>query len=486
MALCKFSSEFISNNSITLDNSFIAEFMPNAPENCVKVYLYGMLKCFNPDSLDNNLDGFSRALNLSSEDIFSSFLYWQELGLVQILSKEPLDIRFMPVKSGSLSLKKFNVDKYKDFNIKVQELINGRMITPTEYQQYYILIESMHIEQDALLMIVKYCVELKGNNIGYSYILTVAKNWAYEGVKTSEDVENRLLEQEKSSGNVMEIMKALGLKRSASNEEYDLYLKWTKELEIELDVILFLAKKVKGKSGGINRLNSLLDKCYELKLNSVSEVKDYFDNQEEYFNLAKIVCKNLGVRYDNLEIVVDTYISNWVALGFEFETITNCANYCFKTGIKTLESMNEKMNQLFKMGLLTASSLNSYLSKIVENDAEIKAILEKLGIDRAVINSDRNLYKTWRSSWEISKEILDFAVEQSMDKYMPLQYLNKLLSTYFNKGIKKLEEAKNCETDFGFKVDKKTKKTANKKPEKREYTSKELSGLFDNVFEVEV
>lgn len=483
MALCRFSSEFISNNSIMLDNSFIAEFMPNAPENCVKVYLFGLLKCFNPDALDNSLDGFSKVLNISSEDIFSSFLYWQELGLIQVISKEPLDIRYMPVRKASTKLMKFNVDKYKDFNIKAQELLNGRMITPTEYQEYYYLIESLHMEKDAMVMIIKHCVSLKGNNINYPYILTVAKNWAYDGILTCEDVENRLLEQERSSGIVLDIMKALGLKRGASNEEYELYLKWTKELEIEPDIILHLAKKQKGKPGGMNRLNSILEKCYSLKLSSIKEIQAYLDNQAEYLLVAKEVCKNLGVRYDNLENVVDTYISNWFSLGFDSETIKEIANYCFKIGIKNLEGMNIKIEQLFKMGLLTVQSLNAYLEELVENDAKIKEILDKLGIERAVINSDRNLYKTWLYTWNISNELLNFAIENSVDKYMPLQYLNKLLSSYYTTGVKTIDDAKKRNFDFGGA--KKAPKV-DKKPEKRNYTSKELNGLFDNVFEVEV
>ena len=483
MALCKFSSEFISNNSVMLDNSFIAEFMPNAPENCVKVYLFGLLKCFNPDALDNSLEGFSKVLNISSEDIFSSFLYWQELGIVQVISKEPLDIRYMPVRKASTRLMKFNVDKYKDFNIKAQELLSGRMITPTEYQEYYYLIESLHLEKDAMIMIIKHCVSLKGNNINYPYILTVAKNWAYDGILTCEAVENRLIEQERSSGIVLDIMKALGLKRGASNEEYELYLKWTKELEIEPDIIIYLAKKQKGKSGGINRLNSILEKCYSLKLSSIKEIQAYLDNQNEYLSVAKEVCKNLGVRYDNLENVVDVYISNWFALGFDGETIKEIANYCFKIGIKNLEGMNNKIDQLFKMGLLTINSLNSYLEEIVENDSKIKEILERLGIERAVITSDRNLYKTWLYTWNISTELLDFAIENSVDKYMPLQYLNKLLSSYYIKGIKTVEDAKKQTFDFGGS---KRVVKENKKPEKRNYTAKELNGLFDNVFEVEV
>ena len=175
MTFCKFSTEYTSNSFVQIENSFLSEFMPNAPENCVKVYLFGLYKCNNPLALDNNIESFSQILNLSQEDIVSCFLYWQELGLVQLLGTTPLEVRYLPVKHGSVKLKKFNKDKYKAFNMKAQELI-ARMITPLEYQEYYYLIESMHIEPDALLMIIDYCVKQKGDTVGYSYILTVAKN----------------------------------------------------------------------------------------------------------------------------------------------------------------------------------------------------------------------------------------------------------------------------------------------------------------------
>ena len=42
MAFCEFSSEVVSSNAITVDNIFITEFLPSAPEKCVKVYLYGL------------------------------------------------------------------------------------------------------------------------------------------------------------------------------------------------------------------------------------------------------------------------------------------------------------------------------------------------------------------------------------------------------------------------------------------------------------
>ena len=135
MAFCSFSSESIINNNTSISNTFINEFLPIAPEHCVKVYLFGLYNCNNVNSLDNNLQSFARILNFSEEDIISCFDYWKEMGLVQILNITPLEIRYLPVNHSSAKLKLFNKDKYKDFNQQAQELISGRIITPTEYQE---------------------------------------------------------------------------------------------------------------------------------------------------------------------------------------------------------------------------------------------------------------------------------------------------------------------------------------------------------------
>lgn len=67
MSFCKFSTQMIASDKTTVDNLFLSEFMPYAPENFVKVYLYGLFKCNNADSFDNELESFSRILSLSED-----------------------------------------------------------------------------------------------------------------------------------------------------------------------------------------------------------------------------------------------------------------------------------------------------------------------------------------------------------------------------------------------------------------------------------
>lgn len=477
MAFCEFSSEVVSKNFITLDNLFISEFLPSASDNCVKVYLYGLYLCNT--SRENNIDSFAKVMGLTKEDIISIYYYWQEEGLVQVLNVDPIQVRYLPVKNAINKIKKYNVDKYTSFNLSCQELISSKMLTPRDLEEFYYLIESMHMEKDAVLRLIDYCVKLKGDSVSINYITTVGKNWAHDGVRSVADVDDRILDQERISGDIVLLLKAVGIRRQANVDEFKLYLTWTKDMEIDKDILIRIAKGSKAKT--LSRLDDYVKKCYSLKLESVKEIDDYFVSREKMFTLAKNVVKNLGLYYSDLTEVIDTYISNWLQLGFEEDAILKLSRFAFKSSIRTLESFDNQVNNMFKLGLLTSASIDNYMANIVKNDSVICQILEKLGIDRKVNSMDRTFYKTWIYDWGMTTELIDFAVSNSVGRYMPMQYVNKILSEYHINKITSVEDAKKYKpmtTANALSTGKEVKKT--------EYSKQELDSLFDDIQEVEI
>ena len=482
MAFCEFSNQLISSNTTQIDNVFLSEFLPNANGEYSKVYLYGLYKCSS--SKDNTLEDFSKVLQISPEDILSIFYYWQELGLVNVINVEPIQIKYLPVKNALQKIKKYNVDKYTAFNISAQELYGSKMLTPRDLEEFYYLIENLHMEKEAVLKIIEYSVNHKGKNVAVNYIVAVAKNWAYDGVKTSEDVDSRLDEQERVSGDIVLLLKSLGIKRQATQEEYQSYLSWTKDLDMPLDLLVHIAKTTKTKS--FSRLSALVAKCYSNRLYSITEVDEYFKRLDDMYELAKSVVKNLGLWYDNLETVVDTYISPWLSMGFENDAILKLSNYAFKSNIRTLDAFNSNVLSMFKLGLLTSASIDNYLADILKMDSVILDILHELGIERGVIAADRTLYKTWLFDWGITQEILDYAVSISKGKYSAMQYLNRVLAEYHASGIKTLEEAEKFKLSFASSSTQKTASASAKSAKKREYSKKELDSLFDDITEIEI
>ncbi|MDD4211473.1 MAG: DnaD domain protein [Clostridia bacterium] len=482
MNFCKFSNQFVIDSATNIDNSFFNDYLPFAPDACVKVFLYGLYKCSHATSSDNSLESFSKVLNLSIEDIESSFLYWQDQGLVQIIDTDPFEVRYLPIKENFGKLKKFKKEKYTTFNLKLQELIIGRMITPTEYAEYYELIESFNIEPEALLMIIKYATSLKGATVGYKYILTIAKNWAYEGIRTTSAVEEKLLDHERSSGNILEVLKMLGLRRTATFEERNMFIKWTKELGFLLDDILLVAKS-QNKKGGFLKLDKLLTKYYELKLLSYTEIEAYEKEKDNMYGLAKEVSKSIGVYYENLIQVVEVYIAEWLRMGYSNDTLILIANYCFKKNIRTLEGMNAVLQKFFKLGLVDEKAIDQYITEVVATDGDIKAILDACGLHRRITSWDRDNYKIWANNWSFDLNIILYAAELSLGKTNAISYMHKILSSWHEKGIDTLEKAKEFKPEFASTdYSKKQRQTFTT----HSYSDDEINALFDNLDEVEI
>ena len=468
-----------------LDNNFLNEFLPQSTGEDVKVYLYGLNLCSNPNEEDNNLDTICKILSMTEDQVIKSFSYWQEMGLVQLVSTNPLEIKYLPVRAHSGSAKIRNKDKYSDFNKQIQEIISGRMITPNEFNEYYSLIETYHFEPEALILIARYCTAIKTSSIGYPYILAVAKDFAREGLKTVETVEQKFVEQEKSTKEIKQILDSLGLKREADIDERNLYLKWTNSFGFTHGVILAVAKTLK-KKGGFARLDSVLSKYFEQKLFTMEEISAFSEERDAMFESAKNISRTLGLYYQNLESVVDTYVIDWTNKGFDFATLEYISKFCFTQSIRTLDGMNTVIQKFFKLGVISIEAIVQYIDASIKTDELIKEIFDKCGLIKSVSSYDRDFYKTWTSNWGFSHEQVLMATELTTGKNNPITYLNKVLADLHEQGV-----SVNAEMIKALKSKPTTNTTSTSAPEKQNYAThnyskEDLAGVFDSLDDVEV
>lgn len=480
MPFCKYSIDMLANNQTTVDNIFINNYLPYADSNYVKIYLYGLYKCQDSNSKDNTLENFSNELHISQEDIEKAFSYWQEQGLVQILNLIPYEVRYLPITDVLNNHKKYNEKKYANFNTQAQEILSGRMITPNEYREYYDLVERLHIEKDALLQIINYCVKIKGDNVGYNYITTIAKDWANKKITTSKQVEQKIQEIEGLCGETSELIKALGLKRALNFDELELYKKWVISQEFDNAVVVWVAKKNKSKQFVFQTIDKQLDKYYSMKLKTVDEIENYEEEKKSTYKIATTVLKNLGLYYENIEPVVDNYIYNWLNQGFSQEMLEKISNFCFKTNVRSLDGMDKVLNKFHKMGILSEQSLTQYFGEVLVIDKKIKEILESIGLSRNVNQYDRDKYRIWTQVWNLKDELITYACTLAVGKDQPMQYLAGVLSTFHDKNINTIEDAKNSFEIVSTKTKPKSFST------ERNYTKEEMNSLFQSIEEIEI
>ena len=484
MAFCRYSTEFIANSKTEIDNIFLNDYLPFAPAQFVVVYVYGLYLC-NSSSFDNSLSSFAKTLNMSEEDVVGAFEYWEEQGLVQVLKTNPIEITFIPLKNVLTANKLFKPDKYTTFNAQANEIFAGkRSISKHEYQEYYDFLERYHFEQEALLMIMRYCVDAKKSAVGYNYILTVAKNWANEGITTTVQVEERLKSFENNNSDISELFKVLAIKRSPYVEEISLLNKWLNEYGFNLDVILHIFKINKKKSHfSFENADAIITKYYEMKLMSVLEIEQFEKDKKDLYALAMEINKTIGVYYENLETVVENYILKWLNMGFDKKLLLEIAYYCFKSSIRNLEGMDKTVSKFYKLGILSIEAFRQYMKEILAEEGKVKDILTKLGIERSVNFIDRENYKVWKENWQINDDMIDYAISLSKGKDNPIKYLSRILSDWHSKGIKNIDEAKQT-TPLLSQSESLTKKDQNFTG--RSYSPQEINALFQSIDEVDV
>ncbi len=475
MAFCSFSNEYNKEKVLPLDSHFITDYLPEASGDAVRVYLYGLYICRTEKDAD--LKCIAAELKITEDEVIDCFKFWEEYDLVSIISDNPFTVRYLPLSKQGKP-RKFKPEKYSEFTRALQALLPDRMIGTAEYSAYFNLMEEYSIKPEAMLMICKYCVDLKGSAIGYRYIITVAKDFATRGIITTDLIEKELSDYMVRSDDISALLSALGLKRKPEIEDLQLFNKWRAEMGYEQRVLLFIAKKCKRKN--INALDDFINELFSNKLFTEKEIEDYLKERDSYRDIALKVCKALSVYVEVIDPVVENYILPWTAKGYDGDTLEFLATWCFKKNRRNLQALNEQIETLYDKGLITLSSIAEYVKGMAKQDEFIKEILSTCSLDRRPNESDRELLATWYN-WGFSTEMIREACLIGRYKMRPLVYINALLSDWKSKGIftKDKIPAITPSDSFG----KTAQQTAHFENE-RTYTKEELDALIDTLDDI--
>ncbi|MBO4848459.1 MAG: DnaD domain protein [Clostridia bacterium] len=210
-----------------VENIFISQFMPQAPDIAVKAYLYGlMLISAGLQSADEDI---AAALGCSDTDVYAAFSYWQTAGLVEIVSNEPFAVRYLNIRNA---LMKGRVNtagaRYGEFVGKLQKVLGTRILSGSELAKIYDWIEVFGFEQEAAQDIVRRCLDTKGAKVSVAYMDKVAKSIASKGALTHESVAAYFEEEDRLTGGAARILKRWNQSgRVPTEDEIALYEKWT-------------------------------------------------------------------------------------------------------------------------------------------------------------------------------------------------------------------------------------------------------------------
>ncbi|MDE6441546.1 MAG: DnaD domain protein [Clostridia bacterium] len=438
MPLISVSDELAKKSFTSVENKFITKYLPILEPVAVKVYLYSLYVYQNALSA-LTLEDMATALCLSEDDIKSYFEYLEEFELVNVVSLIPFEIRILDPENIYGTPKKFKPEKYADFSKAVQNIIKGRMVSTNEFREYFLLLEDYNFEQNALIMIINYCVNLKGDNIRFQYIKKVAKSFADDNITTAKKVDEKLSAYTSSTPSLIRIFTSAGIKKQPDIDDDKLFKKWINELCFEESAIIAAAKFYKAKT--VEKLDLALTELYKNKKFDVKEIEDYCKNKTSVYNATLDIARTIGVYMQNSAPYVENYVNVWYDYGYSFDCMKNIASYCFKHNKKSFEDMHELIKMLYSDGLVTDNCVNDYFDKLSNEEVLIKKLLTFCGLSRRVIDWDKENLARWRS-WGFSDEMLEESAKLSAGKSNPVAYMNGILSAWKSEEIFSLDKIK--------------------------------------------
>ena len=182
-----------------LENVFINEFLPAAPGDYVKVYVYGLMYAEHHLEITDQM--MAEQLGLTSEQLEDAWNYWEQLGAVKRSyatgpdGKADGKVEFLSMKE-MMYVPEPEEEPEEEENVlgnrQVRELFDeterilGRTLSSKELGDILSWIQDDHIPTEVIQEAVRYSQERGKNSI--RYIISVVHGWAAEGLNTLEKV----------------------------------------------------------------------------------------------------------------------------------------------------------------------------------------------------------------------------------------------------------------------------------------------------------
>ncbi len=262
----------ISNNvgedSTYVSNIFIDDYMQDANDAQIKIYLFllRMMSANLPTSVPDLADKF----NHTEKDVIRALKYWEKKGLISLeydsaqnlssihmeeltshkrygrrrednmlkalpsIKEETTEQYDAPVKP-SYSASQLRAFKQSEGSgiMFIAEQYYGRPLNPVEMSTIYYIHDELKFSDELLDYLMQYCVD--NHKSDFRYMEKVAINWNQEGIKTPKQAR---AESFKHDGDIIAVMKALGMENAPTVKEGTFITSWKRELGMSMDIIM--------------------------------------------------------------------------------------------------------------------------------------------------------------------------------------------------------------------------------------------------------
>ena len=296
---------------------FFAEYLPEIPGDCVKLYMYmNFLSKFNKTVKLNDL---SKKLSLPLKSISEGVQILENHGLILKKSSGYIVLNLQEVTLNKLYSPNLTVseDKVKSTaknkaRAKAIEHINNMyfqgVMSPSWYSDIDLWFSSYGFDEQVMIALFDYCFNRSA--LHRNYVQAVAEAWGNNKIKTWSDLDAYSQKQNHLNKYKKLIAKKLGKRGNLTQYEEAYVEKWISDFGYDMDVIEIALKRTTFKqTPTFEYVNSLLSDWFEKGLRKPDEILTFINQRKKQAKSAKELKKTsfntnyIKRNYDNLDFL---------------------------------------------------------------------------------------------------------------------------------------------------------------------------------------
>jgi len=422
--------------AMPLDHLFIQEYLPAARGEYVKVYIYGLYLSLHPAE-DMSLDTLARELDMTAAQVEAALRYWERRRLVTRVSDNPPEYVFRGAAQAALSggpsleadadFVAFSEDVYALFG-------DRRKVRPSDIALCWEWVQDMNLPAETVMMLLSHMIATRGIQFSFRSAQAEAARMGEEGVSSAEDAEAYFSHSRSVQDGARSVLRQMGKRRAPSQNELDLYRKWTDEWQYAPDVILAACEETTRGDPSFAYLDGILKGIRERAQGAAPATEDALNSQlaseNSNYKSVRAFAKALG--YTS---ATDLIRRSYARLRQEYhpEVMQLVAEETYRVG-GDLAQAEHTLERLHAQGVRTPEEARQYFDQVHRLNQALLPLFEACGHKGTPTVGDRALYQKWRD-WGFGEEMLLLAAEQARGAARKMPYINKILEDWHREGV---------------------------------------------------
>ncbi|MBR3763607.1 MAG: DnaD domain protein [Clostridia bacterium] len=445
MPMFGFDEQYPFFDVTPVDNQFILEYLPTATGDAVRVYLYGLMQCYHPAAA-MSLEQMARELGMESEAVLAAFRHWERKGLVRRVKDNPPTYQYISVKNAVFVGGAAPADpEYEAFAAAVYGIFgNDRRLHGGEISRIYEWVEEMRLPQEVVLALVRHMVKTNGKNVSVKTMEKRATQLAEEKVATAEDAVCVLERDRAVFDGAKAVVRRMGKRRDPSEDETDLYRKWTVDWRFTREDVLAACVETTKGDPNFKYLDGILSRLHTKRSETgrVQKVADAFAEEKDAAAPLKALLMALNLPTAAVNEGTLRVYADMRAL-YPDNIIMMAGRECSRHGVTKLDDVMNTLHSWKRSGLKDAEDVRLFMQKVDDQNAFLRVLYEVTGMAEAKPNAaDRRLLARWLDEWGFEETFVTECAAFAIGKERPMLYLDKLLDSYHGKGVRTMEAAR--------------------------------------------